>query len=239
MKKFIFLTASIAALLSLASCTEKNLDVFGEDHYVHFTKDQDYTYRFSFATTPGVDEYTLEIPVSMIGRTIEQDLAYAVEVVTTGDLATTASAANYSFETAPVFHKGQFEDVFKVTLKNSSELSTERRLTIKVANNDNFKVGPAENRTAVIYFSNVLSRPSWWDDDMAGTFLGDYSDIKYQAFIVATGVTDVSEMTTEEIIATVTTFVYYLRELEAAGTPLFEADGITKVLATVPYARFI
>jgi hypothetical protein len=54
---------------------------------------------------------------------------------------------------------------------------------------------------------------------------------------VATGITDLKDMDDAHITAYVSEFVYYLRNLDAQGTPLYEADGITKVLDTVSYAR--
>ena len=70
MKKFRYLALSaVAALLSLSSCSEDPLDVFGQEHYVHFTRESERSYNFSFATIEG-DEYTLEIPVTLIGRSL-------------------------------------------------------------------------------------------------------------------------------------------------------------------------
>ena len=98
--------------------------------------------------------------------------------------------------------------------------------------------GQAEaNRLATIYVSNILSQPSWWDDEFEYAFLGSYSDEKYTAFIVATGASDLSTLSNNEIIAYVREFIYYLRRMDAAGTPVYEADGVTKVLDSINYTN--
>ena len=239
MKKITIFSASIAALLCLSACSEKALEVFGNEHYVHFTEDQTKEYRFTFATAaPGTKEHTMKIPMELIGRELENDLDFAVEVVTTGDLKTTAAASDYSLGKT-TFHKGVYKDSLNVTLKNSASLTTEQRLTLKLVANDNFLLGPANNRVAVIYFSNMLTKPSWWAGTIETTFLGEYSDLKYQHFIVATGVTDLENVDTMMMKALTTTFVYYLRDLSEKGTPAYESDGVTTILATVPYNKFV
>lgn len=237
MKRHIAILALAASGLFASSCTEESIELYGEQNYIHFTNQSSKVYRFSFATQPGKDEYTLEIPVTLIGRALENDAEYGVTVITEGENATTASGASYSLPEHPVFHKGIFEDVLSVKLFNTDELKTEKKLVIGVTDNASFKVGPAKYRTAVIYFSNVLTQPDWWDDDMASIYLGAYSDIKYQQFIIATGVTDLKDKTVAEITAYVVQFIYYLRDLDEKGTPAYESDGITKVLDTIPYSK--
>lgn len=239
MKRFTIISASIAVILSLASCKEDTLDVFGSERYIHFTEDQTKEFRYSFATAaPGTSEYTIKLPMEFIGRSLESDLNFSVSVVSNGDLASTAATTDYTIGQT-VFHKDSFKDSLNVTLRNSDALSTEKRLTLRLTENENFKLGPEKNCVAVIYFSNVLSKPSWWAGTIEKTFLGEYSDIKYQHFIVATGVTDLEGMETLKIKALVTSFIYYLRDLAEKGTPAYESDGKTELLATIPYNKFV
>lgn len=227
------------ALACTVSCQEETLGVFGEEHYVNFVEDQTKEYRFSFATAaPDLTEHTINIPVEYIGRKIESDLEYKVEVIAAGELKTTASPSSYSVERT-VFHKDSFTDTLKVVLKKTDELTEEKRLAVSIEDNDNFKRGPQKNCIAVIYFSNILTKPAWWDATIERTYLGEYSDLKYQHFILATGVTDLGEYGTMETKAIVATFVYYLRDLSEKGTPVYEADGQTEMLATVPYNNFV
>ncbi|MCM1177454.1 MAG: DUF4843 domain-containing protein [Clostridium sp.] len=234
MKRHIAIFALSALFIS---CTEEAIGLFDEQHYLHFTNESKKVSRFSFATAPGLDTYVLDVPVTLIGRSLDEDAEYSVEVVFDGDTPTTASPASFDIPEKPVFHKGIFEDKLPVRLINTEELGQEKRLVIRIVENGSFRLGPVTCRTAVIYFSNVLSRPDWWDDDMAKIYLGDYSDIKYQQFIIATGVTDLKDKSISEITAYVIEFVYYLRELDANGETVYEKDGVTKVLDNIPYAK--
>ena len=71
----------------------------------------------------------------------------------------------------------------------------------------------------------IISQPDWWNDDFAAAFLGDYSDEKYEEFIKATGVSDLSDMDNSEISALCRQFVYYLREKRDNGSEVLEKDG--------------
>ena len=75
------------------------------------------------------------------------------------------------------------------------------------------------------YSVGIISQPDWWNDDFAAAFLGDYSDEKYEEFIKATGVSDLSDMDNSEISALCRQFVYYLRELRDNGNEVLEKDG--------------
>ena len=96
--------------------------------------------------------------------------------------------------------------------------------------------GPVDYLTAIIYVSDILTQPDWWDQEFETAFLGPYSDIKYRTFIESTGVSDLSGMDVTEISAYVRMFIYYLREMDLAGTPVYESDGVTKVLSTINFS---
>lgn len=236
MKKYIFLLL-FGSITAFSSCNEESVPVYGGQHYIHFTQLSEKAYRFSFATQPGVSEYTLKIPMTLIGSALSEDLAYSVEVVTEGDNATTATSASYKLPDSPVFRKEAFEDVLSLKLIDNPDLETEKRIVLSVAENSNFKPGPAKYCTATIYVTNKLAQPDWWDSDFDKVFLGPYSDIKYQHFIIATGVSDLNDKTTAEITAYVSDFVYYLRKLDDQGKTVYESDGKTKVLDSINYTN--
>lgn len=236
MKRIISIFTFCSILMAFSSCKEDSIEVFGDQNYIHFKQESKKPYRFSFATVPGATEYELEIPMSLIGKTLTSDKAYKVEVVTKGsDIVTTASSASFSLPESPIFRKGLVEDTLKVVLTDNAELAEEKVLVLAVADNDNFLVGPVKNQQAIIYLSNFFVQPDWWDDDMASVFLGSYSDIKYREFIVATGASDLSDMSAAQVQAYVITFIYHLRSLDEQGNTLYEADGVTKVLDTISY----
>lgn len=227
----------LAGILSAQGCTELEIPTFDTaTHYIHFKDDVKKETRFSFAVNPGVEEYTIQIPVTLIGMALEADTEYDISLVTEGDLATTASGKTYKISNH-MFSKGVYEDFLGVTVYKTDELSEEKRITIKIGENNVFALGPQDYITKVIYISNIMSRPDWWTDEFNAAYLGEYSDIKYEHFIIATGVSDLSKMSNAEISSYVRAFVYYLRELDSKGTPLYEKDGVTKVLSTIRFTN--
>lgn len=237
MKTYIQALALSLLVVGTVSCREEQLPTFGDAHFLQFKQASEEIYRFSFATHPGETTYDLEIPVLLIGKALTQAEPYEVEVVSDGETATTVPSANYSLPSSLSFGEGVFEDVLRVTLKDSEALATEKFLVLRIKGNDVFSPGPEGFRTAVISLTNKLARPAWWNDDMERLFLGPYSDIKYETFILATGISDLTDATAAQIAAYVVQFVYYLREKDAAGQPVYEADGMTMVLSSVPYAK--
>ena len=175
----------------------------------------------------------------------ELDPDTAVQLCTS-DLTNAAQAYMYAFNEipdddvydislSPVFKEGVYSDNLVVTLHNVPELQEEKCIVLRIENNENFLQGPEDYLTSIIYVSDILSRPDWWDSDFETIFLGPYSDIKYEHFIIATGISDLSDMSVPDIQAYVRMYVSYLQQLDAEGTPLYESDGQTKVLDTIVY----
>ena len=234
------------ATVILTGCEEQQLPTYDVNtHYVHFERMwNDRPVRFSFQTTPLENDYTVRIPVTLIGLAITEDKDYAVSVVTEDEpykvgnveYATTASPAVYDIDLAQTFSARVYSDELEITLHNvPDELEEEKCIVLRIENNENFFQGPQEYLISIIYVSNIISQPDWWDDDFSLIYLGPYSDIKYRHFIIATGVSDLSEMDNSEIDAYVREYVYYLRKQDAKGTPVLEKDG-SKVLDTINFS---
>lgn len=244
--KNIFYMAGISVCTALAAgCEEQELPTFDTStHYVHFEKTWDEVTRFSFRLNPGNDEYLMKIPVTLIGTCLSESAEYAVSIVTQDDpfvandgtrYATTASDAVYDI-VSHSFSPGVYSDYLEIRLKNAPELQEEKCIVLRIGSNGNFIQGPVQYLTSILYVSDIISRPAWWTDNFADLFLGTYSDIKYEHFIIATGLTDIPEdMPVAEISAYVRMFIYYLREKDAANETVYEADGITKVLDTISF----
>ena len=231
MKKIIKITL-VALVVLLSSCEAEDIMLFGDANYIHFKESSEKEIRFSFATNPGIDNYELKIPVVLIGLALDSDEEYSVIV---DEENSTASASTYEL-LKQEFRKSVYEDTLKIKLIKTAELSQEKKLVLKIKENNNFEPGPAAYTTKNIYISNVLSEPSWWAD-FEDAFFGDYSDIKYTEFIKATGVSDLSDMEVEEVTSLVREFIYYLRRLDNAGTPAYMEDGVTKILNSINYTN--
>ena len=80
---------------------------------------------------------------------------------------TTAKVEDYTLDTEQIFHAGVLKDQLKITLHNTAHLLNE---TVRV-------------------------KPTWWNSDIEMNYLGEWTPIKYEKFIVSCGgeVLDLSE----------------------------------------------
>lgn len=242
MKRYIFLIPALWSIFALPGCDRREIPVFGEERHIHFSSDTTVKAVVSFAVMPGVTEYTLGIPVTMIGRVQEQDLPYSVRVVTDGPNATTLPQQAYELPASPVFRSHRYEDTLYVKLHRLPELGgKEFRLRLEVATNDHYTADFPLHMHKEITVGDKLVQPSWWTTTGTGnitsSYLGAYSDIKLLSFIEATGVNDLTGMDNLLVGTYVRIFVYWLREKDKAGETVYEADGTTKVLSTITYAN--
>lgn len=140
---------------------------------------------YTFAYTPGKLSDTLYLPVEISGNRTDQARKYKVTVI---DTATTAIpgihyAALKDFYTMPA---GAGVDSIPLILFNTDTLMSKRsvRLSLHLAATDELGVQIADLIQAHIIFSNKLEKPVWWDKWMT-----NYSDVKFELFIISTGVT--------------------------------------------------
>lgn len=225
-------------LFSLSACDHREIPVFNEQRYIHFSADTTEKSVVSFAAMPGVTEYEIGIPVTMIGRAQDADLPYAVRVVTEGDNATTLSQQAYELPGNPVFRSNRYEDTLYIKLFRLPELKdTEFMLTLEMVSNGNYIANFPLYARSNIMVGDKLVQPSWWDDVITNSYLGPYSDIKYLAFVEATDMSDLTGVSNLDVGTYVRVFVYWLREKDSAGQTVHEADGVTKVLSTITYAN--
>ena len=217
MKKLIYLLA--VAALGAGACSEQGLPTYGGDRYVYFVQKSDEIVRFSFKTTPGKDERTIRLAVETVSRTPDETLGYKLEI---DPEKTTAPAGSYDLDPNPVIPAGSFSGETYVRVRKTDIMD---EIAVRIVEGGAYRPGPTSNSLRIIRVSNIISQPDWWNDDFAAAFLGDYSDEKYEEFIKATGVSDLSDMDNSEISALCRQFVYYLRELRDNGNEVLEKDG--------------
>ena len=221
MKKLIYLLA--VAAFGAGACSEEGLPTYGGDRYVYFVQKSDEIVRFSFKTTPGKDERTIRLAVETVSRTPGETLGYKLEI---DPEKTTAPAGSYELDPNPVIPAGSFSGETYVRVRKTDIMDEkEVDIAVRIVEGGAYRPGPTSNSLRIIRVSNIISRPDWWNDDFAAAFLGDYSDEKYEEFIKATGVSDLSDKDNSEISALCRQFVYYLRELRDNGNEVLEKDG--------------
>lgn len=225
-----YILTALTALL-FAGCNEEKIALYdGAQSYIYFTTDYTKIVRFSFISIPDKNETLIGIPVEIVGGVPNESLSYKVVVDTE---KTTASSSNYEVPTAPIFSKGVVQDTLYIKVINSADLATqEKDIVITIIDSENYLAGPSVNRTKTIRISDIMAKPDWWDKDFEDAFLGEYSDKKYEEFIKATGVADITGKDNNEITGLCRSFVYYLRKLKDEGKEVIEDDG-TPMLETI------
>ena len=221
MRKLIYI---VAAALALGACSEETIPVYdGSRSYVYFTEDSTEITRFSFKTVPGQTEYTVSLPVEIVGVTPTQTLGYKLSV---DPARTTAPAEAYELDPDPVNQAGRNEGTTIVTGKKVLAMDErELDIAVRIVEGGAYLPGPTTNVLHIIRVSNIISQPGWWNDDFANAFLGTYTDEKYEEFIKATQVSDLTDMDNSQIASLCRQFVYYLREKKDNGEEVFEKDG--------------
>ena len=227
MRKFNYTLCFLLMMIALISiqCKKDEIDVFGQEKYIFIDNENinDNAINFSFAYDPTQDTKTLKIPVKYIGRFLEKDLDYSIAVEND---STTAKVENYTIVDKQTFRKDLTTDTMLVTLNKTADLDTkELRLRVKLVSNENFFATQRDQTYIDIYFSNIMSKPNWWTEDINMAFLGDYSEKKYLLFFNVTGISDFGELTPDQQQNTARKFKYYLQEQKANGNTILEENG--------------
>ncbi|MDR1414319.1 MAG: DUF4843 domain-containing protein [Odoribacteraceae bacterium] len=223
MKRYLLPIAAL--LLAIAACQRDHITVYDADNYVHFARRFVDSSSFSFVSYPTDNEYNYPVVVSLIGKAANRDRAYNVDVI---DNYTTAPAANYALPATFAIKANAVADTFYVKLVKTPDLqSGSIRLALRVSGSDELLVGETERTVFVLWYTDRITRPSWWDSTMESAFLGRYSDSKYRLFIQVTGVGDMTGMEYYDKRYYTLIFKNWLREQAAAGHTVYEDDNFT------------
>jgi len=145
-----------------------------------------------------------------------------------------ASDANYSLPASFTLKAGHLTDTAWITVKKTPDLAVKPvRLVLKITASDDLKVGQSDYALSILYISNIIAKPDWWDQNMTDNFLGDYSDKKYKLFIQVTGVSDLDPNDdSQERYYTILFKDYLLREKDA-GRTVYEDNGTEMTVAFI------
>lgn len=223
MKKLRFYYMFFVLLVIAASCKKDTIALYEGGTYLQFNKSFKDSSLFSFLTLPDKDAATVPLVVELIGKPENRDRTYKLSVVK--DLST-APEANYSLPATFTLKANRVADTAWITLKKTPELATRSlRIVFKVEATDEFKVGQVDFSASILYISNVIAKPNWWNSTVQSRFLGAYSDKKYKLFIDVTGRSDIDGNNLDEVrYYTIMLKNYLLREKDA-GRTVYEANG--------------
>ncbi len=196
---------------AFCSCNQRGTEEYDpSSRYLYIPQlDEGWEHRLdttyvTFKHHPHDEQIEVKFQVKLAGLALEEDREYRVRVVEKdpeGNVQTTALPEEYHVDTLQVFHAGQLEDSLKITLIKSQRLAnTTVKLTVRLFPNETFGVGEYlgdyESRNATIAsvtFDDKIAQPTWWTEEVAQNFLGEWTETKYLRFIDSCG--DVLDLT--------------------------------------------
>jgi hypothetical protein len=230
MKKYISL---ICGLVALASCSQQEPLGYVDNPAIYFDND-DINYSFFYAETASAtaDVY---LTVHAMGNTSAVERPFTLVQSNVGDSDAAAAGTHFlslssdEMKKRMVMPAGQNEMKLAVTLLKDASLDlTTVKLKLKVADNDNFKVGVVEKDSTIITFSSQAIKPTNWAD-WYNAFGESWGSVKMRFIIDNTGITNFDSVPED---------VYYLLYLNEKlkqklydynvahpDAPLAEADG--------------
>ncbi len=221
---------AVAAMLALFAC-ENDPFYYNDQARIRMVGPEVWTLgtdslEFSFANySSSITDTTFDVTVYVMGEASEMDRVAAFDI----DAGlTTAESTMYNFPTAVTIPAGAYSANLPITISRDASLKDgAARLYVMVKENDDFKLGVNEENHLLVIYSDVLSKPSNWND--LEEFFGEYSLVKYQFIIdqlnLATFDTDVltwAQMKNYQIVLAEALRVY---NLEHPGDPLTDENG--------------
>ncbi len=230
MKKFrLYIPAALLVLV--LSCKKDDIMTYEGGTYIQFVRNYSDSSLFSFLGMPDEDEATVAIPVQMSGMPVDKDRTYKISVV---PQLTTATTANYTIPESFTLRANKVVDTGWITVKKTADLSVKPvKLVMKLERTDDFEVGQTDHSAIILYISNVVARPDWWDGNVEGRFLGSYSDKKLLLFIEITGRSELNPLNEDEVRYYTIIFKNYLLREKDAGRTVYEENGSEMTVALI------
>lgn len=189
----------LAASLLFGSCREREIEVYdvsrvslniAKGEFRPNTYPESYEFNAYFLGVGSAD-YELEIPVRLTGLIdYENDREYRVRVNEEYSQAAT-QGVEYSLDERQIFHKGLYEDTFRVTIHIARLNETDNyKLRVELVPNENFAAGMAEYQYVDISFvKNVNTPPAFWENTSKLSKY-TYYPAKCVKFLEVSGITD-------------------------------------------------
>lgn len=136
-------------------------------------------YTFAYEL-PDVQQYTFKVPVWISGMSATEDREFTIEIDKEN---TTADPTDYvAIPAKQIIHAGKSVDTISVTVNKTAALNISyKHIVFRLVANPNFKLGTKEYLSAKLSFTNILSKPTWWNTWQ--NVFGLYSKEKYQIWI--------------------------------------------------------
>lgn len=243
-KHLRYITGTAAGLLLLASCRKAEIPFYQTDDDVYFSVVRDFvtydTTIVTFAYTPSTTDTTMVLRVATLGKPVNRERNVRYRVIDTSSSAATlhthfdlpdklvVPADSVNCYLPVVMHKtpDMAKRTFSITLQlePNDDFHTRLQMLVKDKTNNRF----TSLVRHVIIVDNKLNKPAkgWYDD-----FYGPFTTKKM--LLMST----LLELSVQELYTKISnadpgaTNFYanylktYLKDMEAAGTPVLEDDG--------------
>jgi hypothetical protein len=224
MKKIVLMLVS-ACLLWLTGCQEDKIDLYHGDHYIRIIKNltSDST-TVAFLLAPGATELDSMLIVETAGLAYPIEKLYKISV--DKQLTTAIEGKHFKLPEKTTFKAGQNRDTIPIKFCRTADMKDQSfRLVLRVEENENFKLGQIQYQYKVFLVHDKISQPAWWTTDVSYSYLGSYSDLKYQYFIDVTGIADLTDATYSELRVYALKLKYWLEEQKQNGHTILEVNG--------------
>lgn len=183
--KHIRLLLAFATILALFSCQENDMSDYTGKDAVYFQYSSDWSDSkdsivYSFAGKES-NEGIVNLQVNLMGNTTDYDRTVKLTVATSQ--TTAKEGLHYkALENAYMLKAGENQVIIPITVYNTDESleTTPVKLVVDLAESDDLSLGIKGRTRAVITISNILSKPSWWDEANMDYYMGSYSKVKHE-----------------------------------------------------------
>ena len=223
MKKIIISLLSITFLWCL-SCQEDTIDTYDPTgvNYVQFARAGQDSMTVSFALSPS-SVLTLDSLVLVRMSSLPYSDGRSYKIVVDPEFTTAQEGVHFRLPATTSFKAGEVTDSLAITFLRHPDMKNNRfRLVLRIEKNEHFGVGQIDFLYKVIWVHDQLSQPAWWTTSIANSYLGAYSDKKFQFLIDVTEVSDLTDATPSVLRVTALQLKYYLEAAAAAGNPVYD-----------------
>lgn len=183
------LTIAFISMLVFTSCKENEYEGYNAEGSVYFqlnTSNWNYvgdSISYSFAGKDG-NEDIVKLRVNLLGNPASYDRTIRIHVI--NDKTTAKEGLHYSIPSNEFTLKaGEMQLDIPVTVYNKDEQLSEEQvqLTIALEATETLSLKMPNRSTARILISNILKKPSYWDDMWLDFLFGPYDRDKH-AFMI-------------------------------------------------------
>jgi hypothetical protein len=192
MKRISIVHIIVAGILVLvAACSEAEKELFHAPDAIYFRMPEgdtslvvrEDTVVYSFAFDPdSITRREICIPVEIIGFASNRDREYLVEVIHVGDAR--EGVHHDTIRPVQVFRAGRTRDSLRVVLFRTADTRQQaKKIGLRVRPGGDFIEGVRECLFVTIQVSDILERPTWWNDYWNPYFGGTYDPQIYRAWM--------------------------------------------------------